>query len=34
MRLFKRVLRKITLTCFRVMLIKIKDVKDLSLKTR
>ena len=34
MRLFERVLRKTTLTCFQIMLIKIKNVKDLDLKTR
>ena len=34
MRLFKRVLKKTTLIYLRMMLIKIKDVKDLDLKTR
>ena len=34
MHLFKRVLKKTALTCFRMMLMKIKDVKDLGLKTR
>ena len=34
MRLFERALKKTTLTCFRIMSMKIKDVKDLGLKTR
>ena len=34
MRLFERALRKATLTCFRMILMKIKDVKDLDLRTR
>ena len=32
MRLFKRVLEKTILTCFRVMLMKMKNMKDLNLK--
>ena len=34
MRLFERVLKKTILIYFRVMLMRIKDVKDLDLKTR
>ena len=34
MRLFKRILRKATLACFRVMLMKMKNVKNLDLRTR
>ena len=32
MRLSERVLKKTTLICFRMMLMKIKNVKDLDLK--
>ena len=32
MRLFERTLKKTTLTCFRMILMKIKNVKDLNLK--
>ena len=34
MRLFERVLRKAILICFRMMSMRMKDVKDLDLKTR
>ena len=34
MRLFKRVLKKAVLIYFRVMLMRMKNVKDLNLKTR
>ena len=34
MRLFERALKKMTLICFRIMLMKMKDVKDLGLKMR
>ena len=34
MHLFERVLKKAALICFRIMLIKMKDMKDLDLKTR
>ena len=34
MRLFERALRKAALIYFRIMLMKMKDVKDLNLKTR
>ena len=34
MRLPKRAFKKTTLTYFQIMLMKIKDVKDLDLKTR
>ena len=32
MRLFERVLKKAALICFQMMLMKIKNVKDLNLK--
>ena len=34
MRLFERVLKKAVLICFRMISMKIKNVKDLNLKTR
>ena len=34
MRLFERALKKMTLICFQMMLMKMKNVKDLDLKTR
>ena len=34
MRLFERILKKATLICFRIILMKMKNVKDLGLKTR
>ena len=34
MRLFERVLKKTTLICFQVISMKMKNVKDLNLKTR
>ena len=34
MYLFERILKKTTLVCFEIMLMKMKNIKDLDLKTR